>query len=157
MSCAMISRPRWSLRAMTALLVLRDKAIKPLLAAAQPLRPTRGAHNPKPIDLHYDAIRCADSRAPPSARHSPSPERPPISERPENGISPQPARHLTPSPAMGSVSPGNYVPRNVGAGAVGPGLGSTRMRKRRMNSWVGSVMVLDLPNPPDRPSRRGRA
>ena len=40
------------LRAMTALLVLRDKAIKPLLAAAQPLRPTRGAHNPKPIDLH---------------------------------------------------------------------------------------------------------
>ena len=47
------------LRAMTALLVLRDKAIKPLLAAAQPLRPTRGAHNPKPIDLHYDAIQAA--------------------------------------------------------------------------------------------------
>src|SRR6266481_1390026 len=41
------------LRAMTALLVLRDKAIKPLLAAAQPLRPRRGPHNPKPIDLHY--------------------------------------------------------------------------------------------------------
>jgi hypothetical protein len=37
------------LRAMTALLILRDKAIKPLLAAAQPLRPKRGAHNPKPI------------------------------------------------------------------------------------------------------------
>jgi hypothetical protein len=35
---------------MTALLVLRDKAIKPLLAAAQPLRP---------IDLHYDAIQAA--------------------------------------------------------------------------------------------------
>jgi hypothetical protein len=47
------------LRAMTALLVLRDKAIKPLLAAAQPLRPTRGAHNPKPIDLHYHAIQTA--------------------------------------------------------------------------------------------------
>jgi hypothetical protein len=31
------------LRAMTALLVLRNKAIKPLLAAAQPLRPPRGA------------------------------------------------------------------------------------------------------------------
>src|SRR6266403_1060787 len=47
------------LRAMTALLILRDKAIKPLLAAAQPLRPKRGAHNPKPIDLHYDAIQAA--------------------------------------------------------------------------------------------------
>jgi hypothetical protein len=44
---------------MTALLVLRDKAIKPLLAAAQPLRPKRGAHNPKPIDRHYDAIQAA--------------------------------------------------------------------------------------------------
>src|ERR1700680_5196128 len=32
------------LRAMTALLVLRDKAIKPLLAAAQPLRPRRAPH-----------------------------------------------------------------------------------------------------------------
>src|ERR1700751_3774544 len=41
------------LRAMTALLVLRNNAIKPLLAAAQSLRPTRGAHNPKPIDAHY--------------------------------------------------------------------------------------------------------
>ena len=51
----------WStgLRAMTALLVLRDKAIKPLLAAAQPLRPRRGPHNPKPIDLHYAAIQTA--------------------------------------------------------------------------------------------------
>jgi hypothetical protein len=44
---------------MTALLVLRNKAIKPLLAAAQPLRPPRGAHNPKPIDAHYHAIRVA--------------------------------------------------------------------------------------------------
>src|ERR1700745_2150730 len=47
------------LRAMTALLVLRNKAIKTLLAAAQPLRPPRGAHNPKPIDAHYHAIRVA--------------------------------------------------------------------------------------------------
>jgi hypothetical protein len=45
------------LRAMTALLVLRNKAIKPLLAAAQELRPTRGAHNPRAIDRHYEAIR----------------------------------------------------------------------------------------------------
>src|SRR6201987_333432 len=47
------------LRAMTALVVLRNKAIKPLLAAAQSLRPTRGAHNPKPIDAHYQAIQVA--------------------------------------------------------------------------------------------------
>jgi hypothetical protein len=47
------------LRAMTALLVLRNKAIKPLLAAAQPLHPARGAHNPKPIDAHYYAIKVA--------------------------------------------------------------------------------------------------
>ena len=46
------------LRAMTALLVLRDKAIKPLVAAALPLQPS-GAHNPKPIDLYYDAIQAA--------------------------------------------------------------------------------------------------
>ena len=47
------------LRAITALLVLRNKAIKPLLAAAQPLRPSRGSHNPKPIDAHYHAIQVA--------------------------------------------------------------------------------------------------
>ena len=47
------------LRALTALLVLRNKAIKPLLAAAQPLRPTRGAHNPHPIDAHYQTINLA--------------------------------------------------------------------------------------------------
>jgi hypothetical protein len=47
------------LRAMAALLVLRNKAIKPLLAAAQLLRPTRGAHNPKPIDAHYRTIQIA--------------------------------------------------------------------------------------------------
>jgi hypothetical protein len=47
------------LRAMTALVVLRNKVIKPLLAAAQPRHPARGAQNPKPIDLHYDALRRA--------------------------------------------------------------------------------------------------
>jgi hypothetical protein len=47
------------LRAIAALLVLRNKAIKPLLAAALPLHPTRGAHNPKPIDAHYQTIRVA--------------------------------------------------------------------------------------------------
>ena len=47
------------LRAMAALVVLRNKAIKPLLAAAQGLRPSRGAQNPSPIDTHYDTIRTA--------------------------------------------------------------------------------------------------
>src|SRR5215469_11493272 len=47
------------LRAMTALVVLRNKAIKPLLAAAQPIRATRGAHNAKPFDAHYRTIRIA--------------------------------------------------------------------------------------------------
>jgi hypothetical protein len=48
------------LRAMTALLVLQNKAIKPLLAAAaRPLHPARGARNPQPIDAHYQAIRVA--------------------------------------------------------------------------------------------------
>jgi hypothetical protein len=40
------------LRAITALIVLRNKAIKPLLAAARPLHPTRSELNPKPIDAH---------------------------------------------------------------------------------------------------------
>ena len=47
------------LRAITALIVLRNKAIKPLLAAARPLHPTRGELNPKPIDAHYHALRFA--------------------------------------------------------------------------------------------------
>jgi hypothetical protein len=47
------------LKAMTALVVLRNKAIKPLLAAAQELRPSRGAQNPKALDTHYDTIRTA--------------------------------------------------------------------------------------------------
>lgn len=47
------------LKAMTALVVLRNKAIKPLLAAAQDLRPARGAQNPSALDTHYDTIRSA--------------------------------------------------------------------------------------------------
>lgn len=47
------------LRAMVALVVLRDKAIKPLLAAARDLRPSRGAQNPSALDLHYETIRTA--------------------------------------------------------------------------------------------------
>ena len=37
------------LKAMTAMVVLRNKAIKPPLAAAQELRPSRGAHNPRAL------------------------------------------------------------------------------------------------------------
>ncbi len=44
---------------MTALVVLRNKAIKPLLAAAQEIRPARGPQNPRAIDGHYQAIRVA--------------------------------------------------------------------------------------------------
>ncbi len=47
------------LRAITALFVLTNKAIRPLLAGAQQLRPARGAQNPRAIDAHYDAIRLA--------------------------------------------------------------------------------------------------
>jgi hypothetical protein len=47
------------LRAMAALLVLRNKAIKPILVAAQELRPSRGTQNPQPLDAHYDTIRTA--------------------------------------------------------------------------------------------------
>jgi len=47
------------LKTMVALVVLRNKAIKPLLAAAQNLRPSRGAQNPRPLDKHYDTIRKA--------------------------------------------------------------------------------------------------
>ena len=47
------------LRAMAALVILRNKAIKPLLAAAQELRPSRGAQNPRALDVHYDAMRAA--------------------------------------------------------------------------------------------------
>ena len=42
---------------MAALLVLRDKVIKPLLAASLETRPTHGAQNPTTLDHHYEAIR----------------------------------------------------------------------------------------------------
>ena len=47
------------LLAITALLVLREKAIKPLLAAAKDISPTRGGQNPRPIDRHYQDLRTA--------------------------------------------------------------------------------------------------
>lgn len=47
------------LRAITALLVLQEKAIKPLLAAAQEITPTRGGQNPRAIDRHYQDLRLA--------------------------------------------------------------------------------------------------
>jgi len=47
------------LKAITALVVLRNKAIKPLLAAAQELRPPRQAQNPQPLDKHYEVLRAA--------------------------------------------------------------------------------------------------
>src|SRR6202521_2028734 len=47
------------LRAITALLMLREKAIKPLLAAAQDITPTRGGQNPRAIDRHYQDLRLA--------------------------------------------------------------------------------------------------
>jgi hypothetical protein len=47
------------LKAVAALVVLRNKAIKPLLAATQEVRPSRGALNPRPLDTHYDTIRMA--------------------------------------------------------------------------------------------------
>ena len=47
------------LKTMTAILVLRDKALKPLLAAAQQLQPPRGPQNPTPLDTHYETMRVA--------------------------------------------------------------------------------------------------
>ena len=44
---------------MAALLVLRNKAIKPLARGAQEQRPSRGAQKPSAIDSHYDTIRTA--------------------------------------------------------------------------------------------------
>jgi hypothetical protein len=44
------------LKALAALLVLRDKIIKPLLAASLETSPTRGSQNPRPLDNHYEVI-----------------------------------------------------------------------------------------------------
>jgi hypothetical protein len=46
-------------KTMVALLVLRDKVIKPLLAAATRLRQPRRAQNPTQLDRHYETIRSA--------------------------------------------------------------------------------------------------
>jgi len=45
------------LRAMAALVVLRNQAIKPLLAAAQGLRAIQRRAEPTALDTHYDKIR----------------------------------------------------------------------------------------------------
>jgi hypothetical protein len=45
------------LKAMTALLVLREKVIKPLLAASIETHTARGAQNPSNIDRYYETIR----------------------------------------------------------------------------------------------------
>jgi len=45
------------LKALAALLVLRDKIIKPLLAASMEIRPSHAAQNPSRLDNHYETIR----------------------------------------------------------------------------------------------------
>jgi hypothetical protein len=47
------------LRALAAVVILRNRVLKPLLTAAQQARPTRGPHNPTALDKHYEAIRAA--------------------------------------------------------------------------------------------------
>jgi hypothetical protein len=46
-----------SLKALTALVVLRHKVIQPLLAAATQTRPSCGAQNPRRIDEYYETLR----------------------------------------------------------------------------------------------------
>jgi DNA-binding transcriptional ArsR family regulator len=45
------------LKAIAALVVLREKAIRPLLAAAQENRQPRGSQNPTALDRHYETVR----------------------------------------------------------------------------------------------------
>ncbi len=45
------------LKAIAAIVVLRNKVFKPLLAAAQQLQPTRGTQNPTTLDTHYETLR----------------------------------------------------------------------------------------------------
>ena len=45
------------LKAIAALVVLREKAIRPLLAAAEQLQPSRGSQNPTALDRHYETVR----------------------------------------------------------------------------------------------------
>jgi len=49
------------LRALTALLVLRDKVIRPLLAASGQPEPPAQPANPTVLDHHYERVR-ADMR-----------------------------------------------------------------------------------------------
>ena len=44
------------LKAIAALVTLREKAIRPLLAAAQGNRPSRGSQNPTALDRHYETV-----------------------------------------------------------------------------------------------------
>ena len=44
-------------RALAALVILREKAIRPLLAAAQDIEPSRGSQNPTALDRHYETVR----------------------------------------------------------------------------------------------------
>jgi hypothetical protein len=45
------------LRSLTALLVLREKIIRPLLAASTQPEPTAKPAHPMPVDLHYETLR----------------------------------------------------------------------------------------------------
>jgi hypothetical protein len=45
------------LKAIAALVVLQEKAIRRLLAAAQEIQPSRGAQNPTALDRHYETVR----------------------------------------------------------------------------------------------------
>jgi len=45
------------LRALTAVLVLRDKVIRPLLAASNQPEPAAKPAHPTPIDQHYESLR----------------------------------------------------------------------------------------------------
>ena len=45
------------LRALTALVVLREKVIRPLLAASTRPQPHFKLSNPTPIDQHYETLR----------------------------------------------------------------------------------------------------
>jgi hypothetical protein len=49
--------PTAGLKAIAALVVLREKAIRPLLASAQQIRPSRGSQNPTALDRHYETVR----------------------------------------------------------------------------------------------------
>ena len=47
------------LNAIAALVTLREKAIRPLLAAAQEIQPSCGSQNPTALDGHYETVRVA--------------------------------------------------------------------------------------------------